>query len=86
MWFVYVIQNSHTKELYYGLTSDMRRRMQEHNAGCGIFTHRINGRWSLAYCECYTSKEDAVLREKRLKCHGRAKQELLKRAANSIKG
>jgi len=47
-------------------------------------TRRINGKWNIAYVEIFKSKIDADNREYRLKHHGRAKQELLKRIKNSL--
>ncbi len=84
MWFVYLIQHSETRETYLGVSGDLRRRVREHTAGTNRSTRRTSGRWQIAYCEGYRSRADALVRERRLKQHGRAKQELLKRAANSL--
>ena len=80
---VYVIQHSITKEIYIGRTDDLGRRLKEHNASQQTATKRRSGEWILIYAEAYRSKDDAVKREFRLKQHGRAKQELLKRAESS---
>ena len=83
MWVVYVIQNSGTKELYFGFTSNLKRRLGEHNAGKNISTKRNTGKWILIYAEAYRDKKDAFNREQRLKHHGSGKHELLKRLPNS---
>jgi putative endonuclease len=83
MWIVYVIQNSGTKELYFGFTSNLKRRLQEHNSGQNISTKRNNGTWILIYAEAYRNESDAFNREQRLKNHGSGKHELLKRLLNS---
>ena len=83
MFYVYVLQNTESKEKYIGSTNDIERRIEEHNNGFVESTHRKSGEWKLIYCEQYLSEEDARLREKRLKSHGRAKQELFKRIINS---
>lgn len=83
MYSVYVIQHDITKEIYIGRTNDLRRRLREHNASQQIATKRRSGKWILIYAEAYRSIDDAVKRELRLKQHGRAKQELLKRAESS---
>jgi len=83
MYSVYVIQHSISKEIYIGRTNDLRRRLKEHNASQQTATKRSSGEWILIYAEGYRSKSDAVKRELRLKQHGRAKQELLKRAESS---
>jgi putative endonuclease len=80
-WYVYLLQNETTKEIYIGRTKDLKRRLKEHNRGRSKFTKR-KGKWKLIYVEAYSNEKDAVRREKRLKYHGRAKQELLKRIKN----
>ena len=81
--FVYLIQNTETKEIYIGTTNDLATRLREHNNKGKKFTTRKNGEWKLIYAEVYRSKKDALAREKRLKYHGSAKVELLKRLQNS---
>ena len=83
MWLVYVIQNSGTKELYFGFTSNLKRRLVEHNSGLNTSTKRSIGKWILIYAEAYRDKSDAYNREQRLKHHGSGKHELLKRLINS---
>ena len=84
MYYLYVIQHSETQEVYIGKTNDLKRRLKEHNAGEQIATHRISGEWKVVYTEVYRAKSDADKRELRLKQHGRAKQELLKRLKSSL--
>ena len=77
---------SHTSgEIYIGVTENLKRRIQEHGKRGVKFTTRLTGTWSLAYAEAYADKSDAYKREARLKQHGRAKQELLRRIQNSLK-
>ena len=83
MYSVYVIQHSDTKQIYIGRTNNLKRRIREHNASQQEATRRVVGEWILIYAEAYRSKDDAVKRELRLKQHGRAKQELLKRVESS---
>jgi len=83
MWIVYVIQNDLSKQLYFGVTQDLKRRIEEHNHGGKKFTTK-KGNWLLIYAEAYRSKQDAFLREKRLKHHASGKYELLKRLKHSI--
>ena len=80
---VYVIQNDYSYEIYIGQTDNLKRRLIEHNNGRQTATKRKNGVWVLIYAEAYREKKDAVIRELRLKNHGRAKQELYKRIQNS---
>ena len=84
MWFIYVIKNTHSKEIYIGKTNNFRRRLSEHNRGNQLSTKRKYGDWIPIYLEIYRSKKDADERELKLKQHGRAKQELLKRIKNCL--
>ncbi len=79
MYSVYVIQHTESRQFYIGRTNNLRKRIEQHNASRTKSTHRKSGEWVLVYAEAYRSKEDSVKRETRLKDHGRAKQELLKR-------
>ncbi len=81
---VYVLQHTVTKEIYIGKTRDLKRRIQEHNAGLQISTRRHNGTWQLLYCEIYRNRQDADLRERKLKQHGSNKRWLLNRIKHSL--
>jgi putative endonuclease len=83
MYHVYVIQHSEIKDYYIGYTTDIEKILERHNNGENKSTRRKSGEWVLVYYEAYRSKEDAVSREKRLKVHGKGKQELIKRLTNS---
>jgi len=84
MYIVYLIQNNITLEKYFGVTSNLKQRIREHNADGKKFTTREKGKWILVYAEAYRSKEDAYIRERRLKSHGSGKIELIKRLENSL--
>lgn len=84
MFYVYLLKNTVTKEIYIGSTGDIKRRLMEHNGGGKKFTTRKEGAWELIYTEIYKSPTDAKLRESKLKHHGSGKHELLKRLKNSL--
>ena len=84
MWIVYLIQHTVSKQIYIGVTDDLKRRLREHNAKGKKFTTRNQGEWILTYAEAYRSKNDAMLRERKLKNHGSGKHELIKRLENSL--
>ena len=84
MFYVYLLQNDETKEIYIGSTGDIKRRIAEHNKGGKKFTTRNEGVWKLIYTEIYKSPADAKLRESKLKHHGSGKHELLKRLKHSL--
>jgi len=78
MFYVYLLKSLKHAELYVGSTNNMKRRLIQHNNGEEISTKRYMP-WTLIYCEAYTKKIDARLREKRLKYHGNAMKEVKKR-------
>ncbi len=84
MWVVYIIQNDFSEEIYIGITKDLKRRISTHNSNGKKFTTRKNGKWILIYAEAYKSKKDAIVREMKLKNHGSAKHNLIKRIKNSL--
>jgi|BioPla2DNA2_1021312.scaffolds.fasta_scaffold21706_1 putative endonuclease len=81
MYYVYIIQNEQ-KQLYTGYTSDLRRRIKEHNRGISKSTR--NSKWELIYYEAYKSEKDARLREKQLKRSSGSKRWLKSRIKNSM--
>ncbi len=81
MYYVYVLCNSRGG-LYVGYSSDLRRRLREHNSGKERSTR--GERWKLVYYEAYLSKEDALGRERKLKHRGQAKRFLKERIRESI--
>ena len=80
---VYVLQNDNSYEKYIGCTNDLKRRLQEHNAGGQKSTKRKDGVWKIIYTEIFRAKKDAIMREMKLKQNSRGRQELYKRIANS---
>ena len=76
MYFVYVIKNSQG-DLYYGYTSDLERRIAEHNK---------SQMWKLIYYEAYLSQKDARNREQKLKHYGQSRTHLKFRIENSYNG
>ena len=71
MNYVYVIVNEVNK-IYIGYTKDLRNRMKEHNDGKNRSTK--NHRWRLAYYEAFSSRLDALERERKLKRSSQAKR------------
>ena len=84
MYYVYVIQNEVSKEIYIGFTTDLKGRLRTHNARGKKSTTRNAGTWHFVYIELYRAKEDARNRERRLKSHGSGLRELKKRLVHSL--
>ena len=62
---VYVIQHDQTKQIYFGVTKNLQKRLFQHNARMQKATSRRSGKWILIYAEAYRDKADAYQREKR---------------------
>lgn len=82
MYYVYVLQSKKDKLFYTGFTTDIERRLLEHNNNQQISTkHR--GPFVLVYYEYSSAKEDAIARERYLKS-GMGKKYLRNRLKNSL--
>lgn len=66
MFYNYVLQSKMNKELYIGCTSDLRKRLKEHNQGIVLSTKRYKP-WQLIYYEASLNQDDAKRREHYLK-------------------
>ena len=69
-YWVYILQNETTGKLYKGQTSDLPSRVERHNtheAGSMRYTYKQKGIWRLIYSEEYSTRSEAMKREKFLK-------------------
>lgn len=66
MHYVYVIQSLKNKSLYIGYSTDIKRRILEHNCKKNLSTKAYIP-WKLIFYECYIEEKDAIRREKYLK-------------------
>ena len=67
MYFVYVLKSISARKSYVGHTDNLERRLSEHNAGKSTFTKRFLP-WEILHTEEFLTLEEAVKREKYLKC------------------
>ncbi len=77
--FTYIVRCS-DGSLYTGYTTDVHRRLAEHNgkgAGKGARATRMKRPVELVYFECHSSKHDAMSREWHIKHYSKAKKEKL---------
>jgi len=66
MFYVYVLYSQKRDVFYKGYTSNIKRRLSEHNQGSSTFTS--TGRpWKLIWCAIKFSKRDAMELELKLK-------------------
>lgn len=66
MFYVYILQSKVDQSFYIGFTTDLDRRLSEHNAGKSRYTSKKRP-WEMVYTESYSSKVEALKREKFLK-------------------
>jgi len=79
--YVYIVRCA-DGTLYTGWTTDVARRMAEHNAGRGARYTRQRGPVELVYSEAQPDRSAAMKREEEIKRRGRAyKERLVKSAA-----
>ncbi len=78
MNYVYLLQSELNNEIYIGSTTDLRRRIIEHNKGRSTATKRYIP-WKLVYYEAFMTETMARKREHNLKYNGNAIRELKKR-------
>jgi putative endonuclease len=70
MYFIYVLRIVRTNRSYVDHTSDLKRRITEHNSSAlnpKRCIKRIAGPWELIYKEEYSSRAEAMKRQKFLK-------------------
>lgn len=85
MYYVYFLKSENFDQIYDGWTSDFRRRLKQHNNGENKSTKRYLP-WKLVYYEAFLSKKDAMVRELKLKNHGKGIYDLKRRLVNSLDG
>ena len=83
MFFMYILKSLKDDDLYVGYTSNLKKRLKEHNDGLNRST-KSRRPFKLVYCECYTSEIDARERESNLKLRTRAFRQLKNRINRSI--
>jgi putative endonuclease len=69
MFYIYVLQSESDDGLYIGFSTDLRRRLKEHQEGKSFATS-YRKPWRLIYYEVYLEEEDALGRERYLKSGG----------------
>lgn len=65
-YYLYILHSQKDRKFYTGTTSDLRKRVQEHNSGKNISTS-YRRPFKLIYYESYLFKKDAEAREQYLK-------------------
>ncbi len=66
MFYIYILSSQQKNRLYIGKTSNLKKRVKEHNAGQNVSTKAYMPR-ELIFYEAYIKQTDASRREKYLK-------------------
>jgi putative endonuclease len=66
MYFVYVLKSVNYGKYYIGQTKNLDRRLEHHNSKHARWTIRYQP-WKLVYSEVYTTRSEAMKRERYLK-------------------
>lgn len=83
MSYVYLLRSLKTGRLYLGWTTDLRRRLCQHNDGASLAT-RGRGPYELIYYEAYRHREEAMAREGSLKKHPNVLKQLKARLGRTL--
>ena len=63
MFYTYIILSQKTGILYKGFTTDLEKRLEEHNSGLSSYTSK-HIPWILVLFEVHLTKKEALKREK----------------------
>lgn len=84
MYYLYILKSLVDEKLYIGSTSDLKRRLSEHNNGLNRST-KARRPLELRYYESYAKEIDARKREFSFKKDGKALGQLKRRISESLK-
>ncbi len=81
MYYIYVIKSDAFDRIYIGVTTDVDARVMQHNVGK---TKSIKAYipWRLIYTEEYSTKKDALVRERQIKRSGLIRKALKEESYN----
>ncbi|MFA4838803.1 MAG: GIY-YIG nuclease family protein [Candidatus Neomarinimicrobiota bacterium] len=75
-YILYIIKSEVDGSFYIGYSSDIEKRLAQHNSGMSFYTSRKSP-WKLVHVEEYKTKREAIYRErylKSLKSHQKIKE------------
>lgn len=76
MYFLYMIRNF-SGDLYIGITTNLDKRLADHNSNRGALFTRKENKFSIVFYEQYKTMSDARKREIQIKKWRRDKKEML---------
>ena len=81
MYYVYLLQSKKDKNFYIGQTENIKKRLQQHDAGL-VQSTKYRKPLKLIGYETYKSRNEARWREYQLKKHGDKKEKFIKELAS----
>ena len=66
-YYVYILANRHHGTLYIGITNDIHTRLVQHRAGRGSEFVKKYGVFRLVHVEIFSTPQEAIARETKLK-------------------
>ena len=84
---VYALYSHNLNAIYIGQSSDLKKRLTDHNKGYSKFTAKTDD-WILVYSEECESRSIALKRERQIKSSGGRKfiWEIVRNAVNGVSG
>lgn len=73
MYYLYLLE-CHDRSIYTGITTDVERRLQEHQAGTASKYTRSHGAKKILYTESFKNRSAASKREAQIKTWPREKK------------
>ena len=83
MYYVYIIQSLKDGSYYKGYTENPISRLNQHNEGKSHYTS-LKCPWKLIHLELYSTKSDALKRERSLKKYSHAQIEVLADSSKNL--
>ena len=65
-YYVYVLRSNEFERNYTGFTTNLENRLKQHNSGKTASTRPYKP-WRILYYECFSTKKEALSKEKYLK-------------------
>ncbi|MEK6809276.1 MAG: GIY-YIG nuclease family protein [Nanoarchaeota archaeon] len=78
MAYVYLLSSLKEKWVYVGSTTDIEKRLSQHNSG-QVFSTQHRRPYKLIYSEQYDTLQEARVREKQIKAVRKIKEELVRK-------
>jgi predicted GIY-YIG superfamily endonuclease len=77
MYYVYLLSDPDTGDIYVGYSADLKTRIREHD-------RNEHPGWKLVYYEAYLAESAARKRERKIKHHGNAMRQIKERIEASL--